>query len=66
MDHSKYKNYKRNFPKTLLNELNVSYPNLFNMQTLENELTVIYGDERKQKPALELLNYIYNNELTDV
>lgn len=43
-----------------------TYPDIFNLQKLENELSVISCDIKKNLDPMKLFNYICDNDLNDV
>lgn len=54
-------------PRQLLHNLNTTYPNVFNIPKLENELLVIYSCDVKNKlEPLELFDFIFCNSLEEV
>lgn len=62
-----YPEYLKKCPKQLYQKLNDTYPSIFNLQKLENELSVIYSCDIKQNlDPIKLFNYICNNDLNDV
>ncbi|XP_050292838.1 uncharacterized protein LOC126733546 [Anthonomus grandis grandis] len=66
-DREKYPDYLKQSPKYLYQKLDSTYPKIFNLLKLENELSVIYACDIKQHlEPLQLFNYIYDNDLNDV
>lgn len=67
LNQKMYSEYLKKCPKHLFQKLNETYPSIFNLPKLENELLVIYSCDIKHKlEPLKLFNYICDNELNDV
>lgn len=56
--------YKNTFPNYLINNMKLTYGDMFDYILLKRELSVIYASpEFRKMPILELLSYLKNNDL---
>lgn len=63
---SKFRNYANKFPDDLLQNLDETYPKLFDKTSLKTELTVLFSDEDLNGKAFqEIFRYFVHNSLQD-
>jgi hypothetical protein len=60
-NNTSFKDYKNNFPMDKLMELKNHFPDIFNLERLQNELEIIYNSPDKYTPK-DLFNYLYKSK----